>query len=212
MVSIVTTSRPRCLAVAGLLTLTLWATAAVLVRALAGGGSATLDAALVRLCLAALLAATAWAWLQGMAAIRDAWRGAPTPGRHHGVRRLVLAACGVALVGAVTAPAHAHGERLHRAPAGTAGVDSERPRPRLLSGLPLPDRVQGPAEARQRLVIVRPGDTLWSIAARDLAPGATPGQVAGRCEAIYRHNHGVIGSDPDLIRPGQVLRLTDSKE
>ncbi|MEV0374931.1 transglycosylase family protein [Streptomyces sp. NPDC050636] len=46
---------------------------------------------------------------------------------------------------------------------------------------------------------VRPGDTLSAIAAAHELPGGWP--------ALYGHNKGVIGSDADLIHPGQILDL-----
>jgi nucleoid-associated protein YgaU len=125
----------------------------------------------------------------------EAWRGAHTR-VPRGLRRLVLAACGVALAGSLTAPAHA---------------TPDRPRPELLSGLPLPDRAQGPAgraESAERRVVVQHGDSLWSLAEHDLHASASDRQVGDRCRAIYRRNRGVIGPDPDLIRPGQVLKIT----
>ena len=50
--------------------------------------------------------------------------------------------------------------------------------------------------AAQHSYVVRAGDTLTTIAAR-LGIGWT---------TLYADNRGVIGSDPDLIYPGQVLR------
>lgn len=47
---------------------------------------------------------------------------------------------------------------------------------------------------------VQPGDSLWAIAARVLGDGQ-------RWPEIYDLNQGVIGSNPDLILPGQVLQL-----
>ncbi|MGH3498734.1 MAG: transglycosylase family protein [Nocardioidaceae bacterium] len=46
---------------------------------------------------------------------------------------------------------------------------------------------------------VRPGDTLSRIAARE--------HVAGGWRAVYRVNRAVIGSNPNMIRVGQHLRL-----
>ena len=77
-----------------------------------------------------------------------------------------------------------------------------------LSGLPLPERAEGPAHPRQPAVVVRPGDTLWALAEHDLPAPATDRQVSARWQAVYRRNRGVIGPDPDLIQPGQVLKLT----
>ncbi len=54
-------------------------------------------------------------------------------------------------------------------------------------------------------VTVRPGDTLWDIAADHLPPGATTTDVAAAWPDWYRANLAVVGGDPDLIRPGQQL-------
>ncbi|HEY3514835.1 MAG TPA: LysM peptidoglycan-binding domain-containing protein, partial [Kribbella sp.] len=55
-------------------------------------------------------------------------------------------------------------------------------------------------------VVVRAGDSLWSIAARELGPSATNEAIAARWHDWYSANRHVIGNDPDLILPGQVLR------
>ena len=59
-------------------------------------------------------------------------------------------------------------------------------------------------------VVVKPGDTLWSIAATELGPNATAEDVAARWPAWYDANRQQIGPDPDLILPGQVLRIPAS--
>ncbi|WP_326765975.1 transglycosylase family protein [Streptomyces sp. NBC_01591] len=46
---------------------------------------------------------------------------------------------------------------------------------------------------------VRPGDNLWSIADAQKVPGGWP--------ALYEANKGAVGSDPDLVLPGQSLDL-----
>lgn len=72
-----------------------------------------------------------------------------------------------------------------------------------LDGLQLPDRpVTAPAT---RTVVVRPGDTLWAIAARSLPPGASNADIAQACARWYATNRAVIGDDPDLIHPSQHL-------
>jgi hypothetical protein len=54
-------------------------------------------------------------------------------------------------------------------------------------------------------VVVRRGDTLWSIAARHLGPGATDAEIAEQWPRWWQANRGQIGDDPDLLLPGQVL-------
>lgn len=60
-------------------------------------------------------------------------------------------------------------------------------------------------DARQ--IVVRPGDSLWSISKEWLGPNATPRQIANEVERIYALNRHRIGSDPDLIFPGQELSV-----
>lgn len=54
-------------------------------------------------------------------------------------------------------------------------------------------------------VVVRPGDTLWSISAERLGPDATPQRVANGAERLHALNRGRIGADPNLIFVGQEL-------
>lgn len=54
---------------------------------------------------------------------------------------------------------------------------------------------------------VVPGDCLWTIAAHRLPPTASAAEVDRAWRAIYDANRTVIGSNPDLILPGQVLAL-----
>jgi nucleoid-associated protein YgaU len=54
-------------------------------------------------------------------------------------------------------------------------------------------------------VVVRRGDTLWSIAARSLGPAATADEIAREWPRWHEANRHAIGDDPDLIQPGQVL-------
>lgn len=56
------------------------------------------------------------------------------------------------------------------------------------------------------VVVVRKGDTLWSIAERSLGPGASEAQIAGEWPHWFTANRDVIGPDPDRLRPGQRLR------
>jgi hypothetical protein len=53
-------------------------------------------------------------------------------------------------------------------------------------------------------VTVRPGDTLWELAAAEL-PGADARAVARAWPSWWTANRAVIGDDPDLLHPGQQL-------
>jgi hypothetical protein len=80
------------------------------------------------------------------------------------------------------------------------------PTPPLVSPAPVPD---WPAPAPGEHVVLR-GECLWDIAAADLTrrtPGTpTDGEVAAAVDAWWDANAAVIGPDPDLLLPGQVLR------
>ncbi|CAN5675633.1 hypothetical protein BH20ACT23_BH20ACT23_25280 [soil metagenome] len=59
---------------------------------------------------------------------------------------------------------------------------------------------------RTSSVTVHRGDCLWTIAA-ETVDSDDPQRVDGYWRAIFRLNHSVIGSNPDHLLPGQVLRL-----
>lgn len=61
-----------------------------------------------------------------------------------------------------------------------------------------------PAPSVVEIVVLR-GDTLWSIASRSLGPNASDASVATECQQWFDANRDVIGDDPDLIKPGQIL-------
>jgi LysM repeat protein len=208
-------SRWRCLLVWVSGSTALGAVASALVpgaRALADPAltSQPVDVLLARACACVLLACAGWAWLALTATVAEAWPGdrrvfVASWRLPSGVHRIVLAACGVALASGLGASAHAaapgHPRPAHHGPG-------------VLRGLPLPERAVAPARpaARprplpDRVVTVRPGDTLWAIAARDLPAGAPDHDIDSRWRAVYAANRLTIGLDPDLIRPGQRLRL-----
>ncbi|MGI8578715.1 MAG: LysM peptidoglycan-binding domain-containing protein [Nocardioidaceae bacterium] len=89
-----------------------------------------------------------------------------------------------------------------------------------LGGLPLPDLPsaalpkvaksasaghQPPRSPGTTGVVVAPGDSLWSIAARRLPPEAPDWAVAAMANDLYSLNRHVIGPNPDLIFPGTHL-------
>lgn len=67
-------------------------------------------------------------------------------------------------------------------------------------------------EASELTHLVRPGDTLWGLAtdllsARTGVVPPTQMSIAGLVQKIHDSNRSVIGSDPDLLLPGQELSL-----
>lgn len=72
-------------------------------------------------------------------------------------------------------------------------------------GLPLPDRVVT-AGHRQPTVVVRPGDSLWRITARQL-PSTAPARVVDRGWRRLARANAARVPDPHLIVPGTRLRL-----
>lgn len=59
-------------------------------------------------------------------------------------------------------------------------------------------------------VVVHRGDSLWSLAARHLGPEAGDAEIARAWPQWFEANRDRIGDDPDLILPGQVLRIPDT--
>jgi nucleoid-associated protein YgaU len=193
-------------------------------RALADPGERAgvpFDALLTIAAAMVLGACTLWLWavttlvvVQAMTGRLRSLRGCPD-----GVRRLVLAACGLALV-ATAAPAAAE---------STAGRPPAPDDSHAVSGLPLPDRVAlgppasrppdiepagiKPADIEQRDIhVVSSGDTLWGIAEGSLADSASDVDIDRRWRDIWAANRAAIGPDPDLIRPGTPLHLPLEKE
>lgn len=219
------TSTGRCLVVWLLVTAAALATWSTVADAAASLGSATVwrgqfEDLLVAVASAVLAGCAAWLWLITTVTVADVARGrVSTPAPRGLTRRLVLAACGAAVVAGVGSPALA------------GGHPSSDP---TLAGLPMPDRAvvtatahpagslpaprpavrrTPPAAATTRApVIVRPGDSLWSIAASGLEPSADAAEIDAAWRALYAANRAAIGADPDLIRPGIHLTPDPTRE
>jgi nucleoid-associated protein YgaU len=73
----------------------------------------------------------------------------------------------------------------------------------LLTGTP--HRETATSSTADNSYVVRPGDTLWGIAARHLGPRATDADIARDWPRWYAANRIAIGSNPALIHPGLVL-------
>lgn len=160
---------------------------------------------LVAACATVLLPAMLWLWVVTTVTAVELVTGRLRIGGGT-TRRLVLLACGAAALAGSTAPALASDDGAS-----------------LLAGLSLPDRSVTTSRAHQpsaaertpsvvparptqpaRTHVVRHGESLWSIA--EANPAAESG-VDQRWRAIWSANRDVIGDDPDLIIPGQQLRL-----
>jgi hypothetical protein len=150
---------------------------------------------------AALLGAVTWLWALATVTVAGVLRDRVPEVPTGVVRRLVLVACGVAVA------------------AGTAGPVAAADGDGTLAGLRLPERAVStrptaaaahrpapPTDARVH--VVRHGASLWSVAAATAPPGA---DVDARWRAIWAANRDVVGDDPDLILPGQRLRLPPSQ-
>lgn len=70
------------------------------------------------------------------------------------------------------------------------------------SGIPVQAQ---PAVSRELDVVVKNGDSLWSIVAEALGPYASDVEVALNWPRWYRTNRDTIGADPNVILPGQIL-------
>lgn len=56
-------------------------------------------------------------------------------------------------------------------------------------------------------MMVSPGDSLWSIASHIVGPSATNEEIQNKLVAVWNLNKNRLGSDPNLIFPGQRLTL-----
>lgn len=205
-------------------TVALW-TATPLVVPAAWDASASFADLLVRVSAAVLGVALLWLWVVTTVTVGQLLVGT-APSGAGATRRLVLLACGAALAASVTQPAFAaegtdvlEGLRLpERAVAASTGsppVPSPRvpsppvPAPPVTSPrTPAAERPMQPAGSRpsSRLHVVRPGESLWSIAAAT-SPTVADVDVDVRWRSIWAANRDVVGEDPDLILPGQRLRI-----
>lgn len=86
---------------------------------------------------------------------------------------------------------------------GVAEAGSPHPRPSERPSLDW--HAYGDHATRGSAVVVRPGDCLWAITARELRD-PTAARVSAHWPGWWRANRRVIGSDPNLIHPGQRLR------
>ncbi|RAX50971.1 hypothetical protein DQ353_00835 [Arthrobacter sp. AQ5-05] len=96
------------------------------------------------------------------------------------------------------------------APKGTAskGTEAELLSPGFIPHrVPLPlARLGGGTTRTIEEVVVRPGDSLWAIAARHLPSSAGPEEIAAAWPLWFAANSRLIGPDPDKLEVGVVLQ------
>jgi nucleoid-associated protein YgaU len=183
--------------------------------AASGADAVTADLAAVGLWLAALwttvgLVSAAAARLPG-----SLGRAADRLARVVLPRAVYRLAAGATGMGVLLAPiaASAHGATTAHTPATVAAPawpsDSPLPAPAWPLGpsteaAPPARHGRAPAAAAT-VVTVRPGDSLWTIAAAHLDGRATPRRIAAQWPRWFAVNRAVIGDDPNHLVPGQVL-------
>jgi LysM domain len=127
---------------------------------------------------------------------------------HQSARPAVVAAAGHTMSSLADAAPDAS-FRLVRDPIHHLDVLDAAPRPTWSQDGPgqvaKPRQPPGTGPAADR-VVVRRGDTLWSIAARHLGPAATLADIDAEWPRWLSANRDVIGEDANLILPGQQLR------
>ncbi len=148
------------------------------------------------------------------------------------VRRMAATALGASLVTGVLAPGATAAEVVPTAAVATTttaavpawpseGEAWQRPAPRASAppstpSAPAPAPAPAPSQAAPAgavagadpaEVVVRPGDSLWRIAEQHLPPEAPPTAVAAAWPQWWSANRAVVGDDPDLLVPGQVLQV-----
>ena len=137
----------------------------------------------------------------------------------HVVRRLVDAAVGstAVVVVATAAPVAAYADTAPGPAPSTVSAPAfdwpglspqAHPAPHATRPPSPPALLTSPTHRRgggREEIVVRRGDSLWTLTARRLGPGASAAQVAAAWPRLYAANRAVIGTNPALIHPG--LRL-----
>jgi hypothetical protein len=167
------------------------------------------DRALVQLAAITWVIVTSWLWVRTI-------RMATLIFRPQGVSqsdldrhpRWLTSLCGLGLL--MAGPAQAAPD--HPNPASVSTLLA-------LDGLPIPEvptTAAGNPNAhlprstthKGHTVVVRPGDSLWAIADRALGKSDLA-KLMAYVDALYKHNQAVIGTNPHLLFPGQVLQLPE---
>src|SRR5260221_4518235 len=147
-----------------------------------------------------------------LAEAQAALRRRPAPRLHliglQGAAAKLVAVASVSFttpVGATLAAAPVVAAGVLQADAQTAVAESAAPLVSLDAQVTLP---AGHEVGSQRIVVVRPGDCLWTIAEHYLGSGERYPELV-RLNLGHDMGNGQVFSDPSLIMPGWRLRLPD---
>jgi hypothetical protein len=157
--------------------------------------------------ITATSATTAWGCLGWLIAIGSASLISRAPGTWGRVgeaialaitptllRRLAVTTLGL-ICGFTVSPTMANATELRRnSPCANASAERH------------PLTLDWPARKPRKILVVREGDSLWSVTAAELGTGASELEVASRWPEWFTANRALIGPNPELIYPGQILQ------
>jgi hypothetical protein len=170
------------------------------IGALAERATAAVVPAAVRRLLATTLGVTLFAGIHAGGALAAPGGSAPPPAIVSALNLDWPTVRAASQAGTLTTPA---GKPPAQSPPGAHGPGDSRRPSTLGAGTPRFGAPQRGDESRE--VVVRRGDSLWSIAAQHLGPSATDEQIAREWPRWWSANRQVVGDDPDVIKPGQRL-------
>jgi LysM domain len=182
------------------------------------GPAAAPDDLLVVLCAGVATLISIWLVACWAAAVLTHLPGAMGRAAGRAYRRITPAALrGVMVIAVGTAVAAGSGQAALASPRSAAGVAvtvsaSAMAPDAVARDLPDPgwSATASPSQAmpspRTTEVTIRPGDTLWHVARRQLPPDASPLAIDRAWRQWYSANADIIGDDPDVLNVGQRLR------
>lgn len=142
------------------------------------------------------------------AAAGDDWPGMSTRADDEGRLRLVATGPGAVHDGPKRKPATVPAAQVPEIaskpvpPATEPGWSPDWPQAGLLTGS---ERAKPAGGFVDDAVVVRCGDTLWSLADHHLGHGASDDEIQAEWQRWHSANRAVVGADPNAIRPGQRL-------
>lgn len=125
------------------------------------------------------------------------------------LRPLLAAVTVLAMLGRVGPAAATTPPPAQRLGGGTAPALDAGPVATVETAAAAQPPVTGDPEPGSRYTVAT-GDSLWSIARRALGARPEVGAVAAYWPLVYEANRAVVGPDPDLIHPGQVLDMPEA--